>query len=180
MRLDLAVDPVFTLLAVAALALLFGSAALAKLRDPARFAAVLEAYAVMPQGFAPFTRIIAFSLPFIELAVAVGLVLTITRPGAAWAAGSLLFIYGAGIALNLTRGRRAIDCGCEGFGQRRPIGGWMLVRNALLIALAIVAGAPQTGRAFEMMDALTVFGGLAAIVMTYFAADELLARRHLA
>jgi hypothetical protein len=177
MSLAIYVDPVFGLLASAALALLFAAAGIAKLRDRARLAAVLEAYDVLPRILA---RGVAILLPFVELAVAGGLLVNITRPIAAWAAGDLLFIYGAGIALNLVRGRRDIDCGCEGFGERRPIAGWMLVRNALLIGLAAVAGAPQTERIIELTDVLTIFGGLAAFVLIYFAADELLARRRTA
>ncbi|HZF16334.1 MAG TPA: MauE/DoxX family redox-associated membrane protein [Steroidobacteraceae bacterium] len=171
------VDPVFSLLAIAALALLFGSAALAKLRDRARFTAVLEAYDVLP---APMARILAVGLPFMELAVAIGLFVTQFRPVAAGTAGALLLIYGAGIAWNLARGRRDIDCGCEGFGQRRPIAPWMLVRNAILIGVAAVAGAVPTARPVVLTDVLTIAGGLAVFVLIYFAADRLLAPRALA
>ena len=177
MRPELLVDPVFGLLAVAALALLFGAAGVAKMRDLARLRAVLEAYEIMPAALA---RMVAVALPFIELGVAITLLIEALRPVAAGAAAGLLFIYGAGMALNLARGRRDIDCGCEGYGQRRPIAGWMLVRNALLIGLAALAGAPQSPRTLEIADALTIFGGLAAFVLIYFAADELLARRRLA
>jgi hypothetical protein len=50
----------------------------------------------------------------------------------------------------------------------------------LLIGFAAVAGAPQTERIIELTDVLTIFGGLAAFVLIYFAADELLARRRTA
>jgi hypothetical protein len=170
----LAVDPVFPLLAIASLALLFGSAALAKLRDRTRFAAVLEAYDVLPVSIA---KVLAVVLPFIELAVAMGLFVTQFRSVAAGAAGTLLLIYGAGIAWNLARGRRDIDCGCEGFGQRRPIAPWMLFRNALLIVVAALAGAVPTARPVVLTDVLTIAGGLAVFVLVYFAADRLLAPR---
>ena len=176
MRPELLVDPVLGLLAVAALALLFGSAGVAKVRDLARFHAVLAAYNVMPTALVGIAAVV---LPFIELGVAVALLIEAVRPIAAGAAAGLLLIYSAGVALNLARGRRDIDCGCEGYGQRRPIAGWMLVRNALLIGLAALAGAPQAPRVIEITDALTIFGGLAAFVLIYFAADALLARRHL-
>lgn len=170
----LSVDPVFSLLAIAALALLFGSAALAKLRNRARFAAVFEAYDVLP---VPIAKVLAVVLPFIELAVAIGLFVTQIRSAAAGAAGALLLIYGAGIAWNLARGRRDIDCGCEGFGERRPIAPWMLVRNALLIGVVAVAAAVPTARPVVLTDVLTIAGGLAVFVLVYFAADRLLAPR---
>lgn len=165
------IDPVFGWLATAALSLLFAAASVAKLRDLTRFSGVLEAYAVLPAALVP---LIARLLPLLEIVVAVGLVWPMTRNGAAWGAGGLLFIYGAGIALNLARGRRDLDCGCEGFGRRHPIAGWMLARNALIIGLAALAGAPATARALVATDLLTIAGGLAAFAFVYFAADELL------
>lgn len=171
MTLD--VDPVFGLLATAALALLLAAASVAKLRDLTRFRGVLEAYAVLPSALVP---LLARLLPVLEITLAIGLIWPVSRNGAAWGAGGLLFIYGAGIALNLARGRRDLDCGCEGFGRRHPIAGWMLVRNASMIGLAVLAGAPATVRAIEPMDLLTIAGGLAALAFVYFAADELLGR----
>jgi hypothetical protein len=172
--MSLAIDPVFSLLAVAALALLFAAAAVAKIRDRARFAAVLEAYELLPRSF---TRGAAVLLPFIELAVAFGLFVTPFRSIAAAAAAGLLLIYGAAMGVNFARGRRDIDCGCEGFGRRRPIAPWMLVRNGVLMLVAAIAGATSTVRAIEWTDALTIAGGLAAFALIYFAADQLLAAR---
>jgi len=175
--MTLAVDPVFSLLALTALALLFASAALAKLRDRERFAAILGAYQVLPSGL---VRPAAVLLPFIELAAALGLFVTQVRLVALAAAAGLLFIYASAIALNLARGRRDIDCGCEGFGRRRPIAGWMLVRNGFLIAIALVAAAPPVPRVLQLVDVLTIAGGLAAFVLIYVAADEIFAPRRLA
>lgn len=168
------IDPVFGLLATAAVSLLMAAAGVAKLRDLTRFSAVLEGYAVLPPALVP---LIARLLPALEVAIAIGLIWPVTRNGAAWAAGGLLFIYGAGLGLNLARGRRDLDCGCEGFGRRHPIAAWMLVRNALMIGLAALAGAPASARAIEATDALTIAGGLAAFALVYFAADELLGQR---
>ena len=172
--MSLIVDPVFSLLAVTALALLFATAAVAKIRDRVRFAAVLEAYEVMPRSL---TRSAAVLLPFIELTVAFGLFVTQFRPVAAAAAAGLLLIYGAAMGVNLVRGRRDIDCGCEGFGRRRSIAPWMLVRNSVLMLVAAVAAATSNARAIEWTDALTIAGGLAAFAMIYFAVDQLLASR---
>src|SRR5258705_4745249 len=126
----------------------------------------------MPGSFA---RRRAVLLPFIELAVVFGLFVTQFRPVAAAAAAGLLLIYGAAMGVNLLRGRRDIDCGCEGFGRRRSIAPWMLVRNSVLMLVAAVAGATSNARAIEWTDALTIAGGLAAFAMIYFAADQLLA-----
>jgi hypothetical protein len=170
---SIAIDPVFGILATAALTLLFAVAAAGKLRDLARFTAVLDAYALVP---APFVGVAARALPALELAVAAGLVVPATRTAAAGVAAGLLLGYAAAIGINLRRGRRDLDCGCDGFGRRHPIAGWMPVRNALMAGLAVVAAAPRAPRALEAVDALTLSAGLVALVLIYRAADELLAQ----
>ena len=59
----------------------------------------------------------------------------------AWGAAFLLTLYGLAIAINLGRGREAIDCGCHGFSGRQRIAGWMVVRNLLLATLAALLAA---------------------------------------
>lgn len=50
----------------------------------------------------------------------------------------LLAVFSASIVANLARGRRPI-CACFGSWSARPLGWRHLVRNALLIALAVIA-----------------------------------------
>ena len=56
----------------------------------------------------------------------------------------------------------------------------MLVRNGFLIAIALVAAAPPVPRVLQLVDVLTIAGGLAAFVLIYVAADEIFAPRRLA
>ena len=172
--MSVAIDPLFGVLATAALALLFAVAAAGKLRDLARFTAVLDAYAIVP---APLVGAAARALPAFELVIAAGLVVPAARAVSAAVAAGLLLAYAAAIGVNLARGRRDLDCGCDGFGRRHPIAGWMLIRNALMAGLAGVAAAPRAPRALEAVDALTLSAGLVALVLIYRAADELLAQR---
>jgi hypothetical protein len=157
--------------------LLFAVAGAGKLRDRSRFAAVLDSYEILPAGLIGAA---SRTLPIVELAVAAGLAVPATRVAAATLAGVLLLGYAAGIAVNLARGRYDLDCGCEAFGRRHTIAGWMLVRNLLLAVLAVVAAAPRTARDLGLVDALTVLAGLLALVFTYLAADEVLARNAVA
>jgi hypothetical protein len=87
----------------------------------------------------------------------------------------LLLVYGAGIAINLTRGRREIDCGCS--LRRRPIGRWMVVRNALLAAALLVCAAPIAERPLGVTDVVTIGAGLLVLILLYAALDLLLGRK---
>jgi hypothetical protein len=162
------VDPAIDLTVRAALALLFLVAAAHKLRDRAAFRATFAEYRILPEA-------IGTLVPLAELAVA-GLLL-VPAAGALGAIGAaaLLLLYGAAVGVNLARGRRHIDCGCAGPYARRPIGGGLVVRNALLAAAALTALLPVTPRPLAWIDALTVSGAVLALAALYLATDRLMA-----
>lgn len=170
----LLLDPVLVTLAAGCVSLLLGAAAIHKFTNLARFSATLEAYALLPSRL---VAIVAMLLPILELGAALALVAPATRVAGAVAASALMLAYSLAITINLARGRRDLDCGCETFGRRRPIAPWMLARSALIIGAALIAAAPRSVREMTITDALTVVGGLAVLVPLYLAADELLANR---
>jgi hypothetical protein len=163
-------DPAIGALIVGCFALLFASAALYKLREPARFAQVLRAYRVLPEGAAR----LAPAVPVLELAVAMGLLITVTRAPAAFTGVALLTSYAAAIAVNLGRGRRDLACGCGGAQDARPIAPWMVARNLLLgLALAVTLLSWKS-RPLLATDALTVGAGMAVAALLYASLDRLL------
>ncbi len=164
-------DPVFGLWITLGLALLFASAAVHKLRSPARFAEVLAAYRVMPEDLA---RRGAWAVPCLELAIAAALIVGDTRRWGALAAAAMLAVYALALALNLRRGRLDLDCGCGPARDRRPIAAWMVWRNLLIAGAALIAALPASGRALDAPDVLTLAGGLAAAGILYSAVDRLL------
>jgi len=164
-------DPAAGIPLLAALALLFASAAWHKLRALPQFRAVLVAYRVLP---AAVSGRVAWIVPLLELAVAAALAWPATRPAATAAGAALLVAYAGGIALNLARGRRDLDCGCAGPGDRRPIALWMVARNLLLAACLGIAAVPWSPRALVAVDILTIGGALAVAVLLYAALDRLL------
>ena len=153
----LMIDPAVSALLAGAFALLFGSAALHKWLDPQRFYEAFLAYDVVPRPLAWLSRL----LPALELAIAVAVLAPPARAGAAAAGAALLFLYAAAIGINLARGRRTLDCGCGGPGERRPIGPWMVWRNVLLCALLATLLLPQAARPLGGADALTIGAGTA-------------------
>ena len=166
------IDPTVSLLVALAFAALFGSAVMMKLRAPAIFAATLADYRLIPRVFVTATGALVIAL---EGAVALGLVLPATRATCAVMGAGLLLVYGAGIAINLIRGRREIDCGCS--LRRRPIGRWMVVRNASLAAALLVCAVPIAERALGITDAVTICAGLLVLILLYAALDLLLGRK---
>ena len=74
-------------------------------------------------------------LPGLELAIAVGLVVTPASWWAAWAALGLLGAFTLAVGLNMAAGRRP-DCRCFGPLHVASIGWRTLTRNVLLMAIA--------------------------------------------
>lgn len=161
-------------------ALLFGAAAVHKLRDLHRFRAVLSAYALLPPLLlTPMSLLV----PALEGFAAIGLTLTLahnmvnpgtTQAAAPFAGVVLLSVYACAIAINLWRGRRDLDCGCGGPADRRPIAPWMVWRNASLAVLLAVGLLPWSNRPLEWTDGVTIAFGSATCALIYLCVDRLL------
>lgn len=140
-------EPVVTVFLRSFLILLFVAAALPKLRHADEFFGVVRNFRLMPEVMA---RPFAAALPVVELALAACLAVPATAALAAAGIGGLLVLFGLAIAVNVARGRTAIDCGCFRNGMRQPLG-WLLVgRNAGLALAAfglawILPAAPAAG-----------------------------------
>ena len=81
-------------------------------------------------------RPIAAVVPFAELVVGALLVTQIARRVVALAAAALLVAFTALLVLRLVQGRRP-PCACFGAWTTKPIGWGNVVRNAVLVALAV-------------------------------------------
>ena len=164
-------DPAVGLLLVATFALLFGSAAVHKLRDWRRFDEIFAAYGMVP---AISHWRLSWLVPALELAVAVGLLADVSRPYAVFVGCMLLLAYAAAIGINLKRGRRDLACGCGGPDERRPIALWMVWRN-IVLALGLASTLVQwTGRPLVFTDAVTVTFGLGTFALIYLCIDQLM------
>lgn len=163
-------DPVIAALIVAAFIVLFASAALHKWHDLHRFEEIFGAYALVPEATA---HRLYWLVPALETAIAVGLLLDVSRRSAAAAGSGLLLAYAAAMALNLQRGRRDIACGCGGPDERRSIAAWMVWRNALLAVLLAGALWPVAARSLSWTDGLTIGGGLIVASVIYASLDRL-------
>lgn len=166
-----ALDPILTHLAAATMAIVLLVAAGQKLVDREAFALALEQYRLLPEALVPF---LAWALPLAEITAALALLPLPSRPWGALAAAALLTVVTLAVAINLARGRSHIDCGCGSQGGQHL--SWALVlRNLVLIGLALLADASSTGRELVWLDSLTVAGGAIGLYGLYAAVNQLLA-----
>lgn len=164
-------DPAVGAVLRGGLALVLAAAAAHKARGLDAFRETLRDYEIAPRRLVSAAAVVIVALECVAV-----LALVVPRPRALGPllAASLVALYTAAIAINLARGRRHIDCGCGGpAGQ--PIGGRLVVRNALLVVAALACVAPPAARPIVWVDALTVVAGTLAVAALYAAAGRLMA-----
>jgi hypothetical protein len=153
-------------------ALVFFAAAVGKMRHWLAFQGVLANYRLLPDAL---VVPMAYLLPPVEALLALWLV---TAEHATWAiagAAALLCLFAVAMAVNLTRGRRAIDCGCFQSALRQNLS-WAWVWRNVALALGLVltsAVVSEPGDAwttlyaaavgavlFVLLSALTILGSI--------------------
>lgn len=162
-------DPLIQLPAALLLTFVFVHAALPKLGTPDTFEGVVANYRILPRWL---VRPVARGLPIVEIAVAAGLLLPPTRPLAAIAAAALLAVFALAIAVNVLRGRLDIDCGCFRSETRQGIGWRYVLRNLVLIGVALAMTAPGSGRSLTLMDLVHIVILSATAAVLYSVANQ--------
>ena len=160
------------------LGLMFLIAAFHKFGNNVRFRVTLLEYQLLPERLVmPVSRIV----PVGELLLGAGW-LTGLYPEdlTAVASAALLGLYAAAIGINLKRGRVHFDCGC-GFGGKSDneqyLSGGLVVRNLVLMALALATLLPAGTRELGVGDYATLTAALLACVLLFGATNQLLINR---
>ena len=164
------IHPILTLSASLIVAVILFAAASHKLRAPLRFARQLEDYDLLPPAAIATA---ARAVPLVEVLIAIALLIPAGRAWGGASAVLLLALYTAAIAINLRRGRRDIDCGCSGPGLERPITGALVLRNTVLIALALLAALPMSAAALHGFGLFLIAAVVAAGLILYTAIEGL-------
>jgi uncharacterized membrane protein YphA (DoxX/SURF4 family) len=163
------IDAPLQLIVALGLALLFASAGVHKLRNGPRFTAALAEYHLLPTHWTPA---LARALALLEILLAAALLLPLSRPGAGVLAAALLTLYAGAITINLARGRSYIDCGC---GDRpQLLSPWLLLRNGLLAAGALLLMLPAAPYAFAWTDLVFYVPAFLLLCLLYLVGEELL------
>ena len=163
------IDPLINGLLACALALLFGGAALHKLKDAPRFHAQLDAYHLLPSSL---VKPAGWLFAGVEAMLALALLWPDPRPYAGAAAVVMLSVYAGAMAINLWRGRTHIDCGCG--DSPVLLSPWLLVRNGLLILCAATLILSTSERNLSWADLAMAVVVLPALLLLYRALEQLL------
>ena len=157
---------------------MFLVAAYHKLAEGPSFRVTLLEYQLLPEVLvSPMSRL----LPLLELLLGASWLLafyqqSITAIGSA----ILLSMYAFAIGINLMRGRHYIDCGC-GFGGKSDseqfLSGGLVMRNLILVALALLTLLPAIDRTLGFGDYATLAATLFATTLLFGASNQLISNR---
>lgn len=168
------VDPIILYALLAGLAVILALGALEKWRRFASFESAVAGYQLLP---AVLVKPFALAFALAESLAALGLLLPASRSHGAALALVVLGAATLGIAVNLARGRRDVDCGCGGLGHASAgLSGWLVLRNLALLAAAGLIWLDGHGNARELgwLDGITFFGATLAMLGLYCAANLLI------
>jgi hypothetical protein len=154
-----------------AFSLILASAAAHAARDLPGFAAIVANYRLAPLWA---SRAVAWALPPLQLLAAV--LLLVWPPAGCSLALALLALFTAAIAINVARGRTAIECGCGG-AAGQLLSPALVLRNLVLVLLLAVAAAAPPAAPHDAASLVGMAGAAGFLVVTYFAAGQMIANR---
>ena len=171
-------DPLIAKAISVGMGVMFLVAAYHKLAEGPSFRVTLLEYQLLPEVLvSPMSRL----LPLLELLLGASWLLafyqqSITAIGSA----ILLGMYAFAIGINLMRGRHYIDCGC-GFGGKSDseqfLSGGLVMRNLILVALALLTLLPAIDRTLGFGDYATLAATLFATTLLFGASNQLISNR---
>lgn len=154
------------------LSIALGWASITKLRDRGAFRQAAESFGVP----APASGPLAVTLPALEALLAIGVVVEPTRSVSAAVSVALLCAFSAVVAGNLLFRQTRPSCGCFGSFSRGPIGGITLLRNAGLVAVALLAAGVDMPRRIPMVRVTLAWVAITVLACALFAVAWLVVR----
>jgi uncharacterized membrane protein YphA (DoxX/SURF4 family) len=127
-------DPVLLKLESILLAVVFFFSAVQKIRDLRYFTRMVASFQMLPRSWVnPF----AYTLPWLELALGLMLLLGWGTRLAANISATLMLLFIFAMGINLARGRKDLDCGCFGNHHHQVISIKSILRNLVLIIISV-------------------------------------------
>ncbi len=131
---------------------------------------VIRDFAGIPAAASSMT---ALAAALIEALAAVLLFAPAERPAGAVLAALLWAAYLALIVRAVVHGRRDVDCGCSFGRAHRPLGAYQVLRNAVLVFLALLVTVSAAGGSVPV-SAAQVWAACALLAL-YGALDQVMA-----
>ncbi|OPY88656.1 MAG: Methylamine utilization protein MauE [Smithella sp. PtaU1.Bin162] len=128
------VTPAVALVCRLTVAAVFLYAGCEKIIAPQEFATAIYNYRLLPDWA---INVLAVTLPYLEVLLAVCLLVSIYVRGASFIAALLFLVFAIALTINLVRGLD-ISCGCFG-GLTGSISWFYLVRDVALMAISVFA-----------------------------------------
>lgn len=168
------IDPILQLTAALTLALVFGAGAASKMTAWAELEGVVRNFRILPGFLVPAVQ---WALPPAELLLGLGVLVPATRAASAAAMAVLLVLFAGAIALNVLRGRVDIDCGCFRSALRQNLSWWLVVRNMVLMVLALACLPEASGRELGWADNFVVVMASLTLFIAYLSVGYVTLRR---
>jgi uncharacterized membrane protein YphA (DoxX/SURF4 family) len=124
--------PLFALICRLTLAIIFFYAGIEKIINPQEFAVAIYNYQLLPDFV---INVLVVVLPWLEVIIAISLVIGIYSQGAALISALLFLIFAMALTINLVRGLD-ISCGCFGTSSGN-INWFYLVRDLSLFCISV-------------------------------------------
>lgn len=149
-----------------------------KVRDREGVLRAVRGYRILP---APLERLVAATLPSVEIALGVALIAGFAPRIAAAVAAVLFTGFCFGLTVNLLRGRRELDCGCFAFAadDAAPRIGWFHAVRAAALAGVAGALAATTPTAPTPAEHVLAVAGVLVVLAAIVAAVQLRSVVHL-
>lgn len=156
------VDPLVVYPSRFGVGILLCGAAAHKLRDLARFEAVLGGYQIFPVWLIP---LLVRLVPVLELLTGVALFFSMSAESAALVSATLFLGYGVLLFFSLTRGTPVADCGCSFGGTKNQPGdvpvtqlsSALIWRNLVLSLISMNLEQAMTQRDLGLFDVTAIF-----------------------
>ena len=153
------------------LAWLFAVAGCHKLRAPAYYQRLLDAY--LP-GRRPALAAL-FAVALVELVLATGLLVPALRNSALVGAAALLSFYALMMAWQYARGRADLECGCAGPDSSLTVGPALIGRNLVCAALAMGASVSPPGLGGGWAGGMLALVLAVFLITLYLCAEQIIA-----
>lgn len=149
---------------------LFAQAALHKFRAPEGYRQLIAVYLETDT----VSRATVWLIACVELALALMLLLPVSRHAGLAGSALMLLGYSGLMALQLLRGRKNIQCGCAGPASTTTITPALVARNIICVLLALWAMVPAMAAATSVLSmGLSIFIAVFSILI-YLSSEQMI------